>query len=384
MIDYSGVENSIEVPIYPKRGITIVKGKNALIWDSDGKEYIDCVSGIGVASVGHCNEHVVSAINEQSRQLITCPEIFHNDKRAELYEKLIAITPSSLNKVFLCNSGAESIEAAIKFSRYSTGKTDFICAVRGFHGRTMGALSATHQKKYREGFEPLLPGFHHVPFNNFEKLSEKVTGSTAGIILEVVQGEGGIRIARKDFLKKVRELCTAKGILLIIDEVQTGFCRTGEMFAFTHFDIEPDILCLAKAIAGGFPMGAVVCSSKVHMKVGKHGTTNGGNPLACAAAIAAIDFMLEFDLAKQAREKGDYFRSELSVDTYRNVREIRGLGLMTGIELKTECQPYITRLMEMGVLTLPAGKNVIRFLPPLTIEQEYLDKVIQATREVLS
>ena len=384
MIDSMEIENNYEIPVYPKRGVTIVKGKNATLWDSNGKEYIDCVAGVGVASVGHCNEYIINAIYEQAQKLITCPEIFHNDSRAVLLEKLVRITPGSLSRAFLCNSGTESMEAAIKFTRYTTKKTDFICAMRGFHGRTMGSLSAMFKKKFREGFEPLLPGFHFVPFNNFDKLQEEVRENTAGIILEIVQGEGGVHIGDEEYFKKVRRLCTLEGIVLIIDEVQTGFCRTGKMFACNHFNLEPDIICLAKAIAGGFPMGAAVCSEKIDLPTGTHGSTFGGNPLACAAAIAAIDYMLEFELDKQAAEKGAYLLEKLNKHKSNSVREIRGLGLMIGIELKRENKPYIKQLMEKGVLVLPGGLNVLRLLPPLTIEYEQIDRVVDALADVLS
>lgn len=383
MTNYIALENKYELSLYPKRGITIVRGKNAAVWDSEGREYIDCVGGIGVASVGHCNKYVVKAINEQAKKLITCPCIFHNDTRALLLEKLVSITPPSVTRAFLCNSGAESIEAAIKFARYTTRKPDFICAERGFHGRTMGAISATFNPKYREGYEPFVPGFHFVPFNDFEKLKAKVNEKTAGVILEIVQGEGGVNVGDKEYFRNVQALCKDKGILLIIDEVQTGFCRTGKMFACNHFDIEPDILCLAKAIAGGFPMGAVLCSDKIDLPTGKHGSTNGGNPLACAVALAAIDYMLEFKLDKQAAKKGAYFIDLLKKSPLSKVREIRNLGLFIGIELQEENKPYIQKLMEKGVLVMPAGPKVLRLLPPLTIEYEQIDRAVEALSEVL-
>jgi len=383
MTNYIALENKYELSLYPKRGINIVRGKNAAVWDSEGREYIDCVGGIGVASVGHCNEYVVKAINDQAKKLITCPCIFHNDTRALLLEKLVSITPPSVTRAFLCNSGAESIEAAIKFARYTTGKPDFICAERAFHGRTMGATSATFDPKYRDGYEPLVPGFHFVPFNDFEKLKAKVNENTAGVILEIVQGEGGIRIGDKEYFRKVQALCKDKGIMLIIDEVQTGFCRTGRMFACNHFDIEPDILCLAKAIAGGFPMGAALCSDKIDLPTAKQGSTNGGNPLACAVALAAIDYMLEFKLDNQAAEKGAYFIDLLNKRPLNKVREIRNLGLMIGIELYEENKPYIQKLMEKGVLVMPAGPKVLRLLPPLTIEYEQINRVVEALSEVL-
>ncbi|HEX9973479.1 MAG TPA: acetylornithine/succinylornithine family transaminase [bacterium] len=385
MIDYLAIQQQYEFDVYPKRDIVLVKGKGARVWDSHGKEYIDCASGHGVANIGHCNEMVVQAIIDQAQMLITCDGTYYNDKKALLLEKLISIAPSNLKRAFLCNSGTETIEAAIKFARYSTKKKNFICANRGFHGRTLGALSATFQPKYKEDFEPLVPGFKFVPFNNFRKLASEVDDQTAGIILEVVQGEGGVYIGEREYFQQVRELRDEQGILLIIDEVQTGFCRTGKMFACQHYDLQPDILCVAKSMAGGFPMGAVLCSAKVEIPVGgKHGSTFGGNPLACAAAIAAIDFMIATNLDLQATEKGDYFVTQIKKHELSKVREIRQLGLMIGIELKEKVTPYLIQLMELGVLALPAGQLVLRLLPPLTITFEELDEVVDKIRRVLN
>lgn len=383
MTDFKQMEQTYEFDVYPKREIVLVRGKNAKVWDSEGREYVDCIAGHGVASLGHCNDKVVEAIQTQSRQLISCAGTFYNDTRARLLEKLVGIAPQTLKRAFLCNSGTETIEAAIKFSRFTRKRKEFVCAMRGFHGRTLGAVSATFNPEYRKDFEPLVPGFHYVPFNNFEKLNERVSDETAGVILEVVQGEGGVHLGERDYFVRVKNLCDEKNLLLIIDEVQTGFCRTGKMFACNHFDLEPDILCVAKAIAGGLPMGAVLCSDKVQPPMGKHGSTFGGNPLACAAAIAAIEFMLENKLDEQAREKGDSFVEKIKQRSFANVREIRHLGLMIGIELKEKSTPYLVKLMEKGVLALPAGATVIRLLPPLTISHEELDFVAEKLTEVL-
>ncbi|MBI2090786.1 MAG: acetylornithine/succinylornithine family transaminase [Deltaproteobacteria bacterium] len=383
MTDFKQLEQTYEFDVYPKREIVLVRGKNAKVWDSEGREYIDCVAGHGVANIGHCNDRVIEALEQQARQLINCPGTFYNDTRARLLEKLVSIAPKSLKRAFLCNSGTETVEAAIKFARFTTKRKEFICAMRGFHGRTMGAMSATFNPEYRKDFEPVVEGFHYVPFNNFEKLAEKVNDQTAGVILEIVQGEGGVHVGRKDYFTKVRDLCEERDLLLIVDEVQTGFCRTGKMFASNYFDLEPDILCVAKAIAGGLPMGAVLCSEKVEPPMGKHGSTFGGNPLACAAAIAAIDYMVENRLDEQAREKGDHFVGKLSGHAFANVREIRHLGLMIGIELKEKSTPYLAKLMEKGVLALPAGATVLRFLPPLTISYEEMDFVLEKLTEVL-
>jgi acetylornithine/LysW-gamma-L-lysine aminotransferase len=382
-VDYAETEKNFEFDVYPKRDVVLVRGENARIWDDKGKEYIDCVCGHGVANLGHAHPVIKKVIEEQTGRLITCSNVFYNDQKAILLEKLVRISPAGLTRAFLCNSGTESIEAAIKFARFATGKTDFICAMRSFHGRTMGALSATFKPEYRKAFEPLVPGFHFVPFNNFEKLQEKVTDRTAGILLEPIQGEGGVHIADKDFLVKVRELCHQRGILLLIDEIQTGFCRTGRFFACEHFDLQPDIMCLAKAIAGGLPMGAVLCSDKISVPVGKHGTTFGGNPLCCAAANATIDFMLANRMAEQAEEKGVYLANKLQEHDLARVRAIRQIGLMIGIEVKEKVVPMVLQMLEAGILVFPAGATVLRVYPPLTIEYELLDVVAEKLVSVL-
>jgi acetylornithine/LysW-gamma-L-lysine aminotransferase len=384
MNDLMKIEERYSLSLFQKRGISLTKGKGALVWDNNGKEYIDCTAGHGVASIGHANDELVAAISTQAANLITCTGSFYNEQRAQLMQKLIEISPDGLEKVFLCNSGTESVEAALKFARISSGRTDFICAMRGFHGRTLGALSATHNPKYREDFQPLVPGFHFVPYNNYEKILENVTDSTAAILLEVIQGEGGVHPADSEYLKQVQSLCRRKDIILIMDEVQTGFGRTGKLFACEHSDLQPDLLCLSKAIGGGFPIGAVLCSSRIDVPLGKHGTTFGGNPLACAAALASINFMLNNNLPKQAREKGAYFVKKFPADKLIRVREVRQMGLMIGIELKEKSQPYITKLQEMGILVIPAGATVIRLLPPLIIAYEQLDLVIARITEVLS
>ena len=384
MMNFLELENTYSFDVYPKRNIVIVSGKGAKVWDDKGREYLDCVAGHGVANVGHCNEKVIEALIKQAKKIITCTGTFYNDTRARLLEKLVGIAPDNLKKAFLCNSGTESVEAAIKFARYTTRKTEFVCAMRGFHGRTMGALSATFNPKYKKEFEPLVPGFSFVPFNNFEKLAEKVSKNTAGVILEIVQGEGGVNIGDSNYFSQVKKFCDEVGVMLIIDEVQTGFCRTGKMFAVEHFHLEPDMMCVAKAMAGGIPMGAVLCSEKIKVPLGKHGTTFGGNPLASAAAIAAIDFMIENDLAQQAAEKGKYFGDKFKALNFSRVRDVRNLGLMIGIELKEKVKPYILQLMAEGILALPAGTTVLRLLPPLTITYEELDVVIEKIAKVIN
>jgi len=383
MSNYKSIIEQYEVDVYPRRDIVIVKGKGARLWDENGKEFIDMASGISVANIGHANEKIVKAISKQAATLITCANTFYNDTKAKFLEKLFSITPRNLTKAFLTNSGTEAIEAAIKFARLNTKKSKFIAAMKGFHGRTYGALSATFKKEYREGFEPLVPGFSFVPFNNFEKLAEAVDSDTAGIILEIVQGEGGINLGQKEYFEKVRKLCDENGILLIIDEIQTGFCRTGKMFAIEHVGIEADMMTIAKSMAGGFPMGALLCSEKIKVEKSKHGSTFGGNPLACAAGYASIEFMVEEKLWEQAEAKGKYFKNKLESFELSKVREIRVLGLMIGIELKDKSQPVIIELLEKGIVSLPAGTTVLRLLPPLVISYEDLDEVLKVLYEVL-
>ena len=367
--------------VFPKRDLAIVRGEGAILYDESDRAYIDCVAGVGVASVGHANPDVARAIAEQARTLITCPGIFYNDVRARLLEKLVSVTPARVSRAFLCNSGTEANEAAIKIAMHATGRRRFVCAMRGFHGRTMGALSATH--KHRNAYEPLLDGFDFVPFNNVDKLRAAVSDATAAVVVEIVQGEGGVRLGEPAFFAAAREVCDAHGALLIVDEVQTGFCRTGRFFACEHHDVQPDILCLAKAMAGGIPMGAVAVGDSVQAEVGMHGSTFGGNPLACAASLATIELMEREGLAERARAKGARFADAFTRRKSPKVRNFRQIGLMVGIELKERARPYIEALMARGVLALPAGPTVIRLLPPLVIEDEALDEVAAQLHTVL-
>ena len=378
------IERTYALEVYPKRDLTLVRGKGAEVWDDRGRRYLDCVAGIGVANVGHANPAVARAIADQARTLVTCPGIFYNDQRAQLLQKLVSITPAGLTRAFLCNSGAEAVEAALKFARFATGRTGIVSAMRGFHGRTMGALSATFRKDYREPFAPLVPGFSFAPFNDVGKMRAAVGEDTAAVVLEPVQGEGGVRPADPGYLRAVRAICDESGALLILDESQTGFCRTGRMFACERYEVEPDLLCLAKAIAGGVPMGAVLAGEWTPSLVGKHGTTVGGNPLACAAALAAIRFMEDERLDERAEMLGARFNERFTHQQPARVRAVRQIGLMIGIELRERCRPYLERLMENGVLALPAGTTVIRLLPPLVITEAQVDEVVEALVTVLS
>lgn len=384
MIDIKEMENTFGPGCYPMRDPILVKGRGASVWDDKGREYIDCMSGHGVANIGHANKKVIDGIHKQARELITCPSTFYSPPRARLLQKLNDLTPAYLKRTFLCNSGAEAVEAALKMARAKSGRTGVVAAMRSFHGRTFGALSATHAPKYKKGFEPLVPGFTHVPFNKPEKMDAAITHSTAAVILEIVQGEGGVNIGDKTYFQEVRALCNDRQVALIIDEVQTGFCRTGKMFAFEHMEIEPDIVCVAKAMGGGMPIGAIFFADAYRFSPGKHGSTFGGNPLACAAALGAIDFMLNENLAGQASEKGRYFLQHLNRIASPKIRQIRGMGLIIGLELKVKAQPYIKALVQKGILTLPAGTTVLRLLPPLVISYKQIDKVISGIEAVLS
>jgi len=374
---------NFELNTYPRKKLTIVRGKNAKVWTDTDEEYIDCIAGIGVANVGHCNPEVVEAIKKQAEKIITCPNIFYNDTRGNAFEKLIEIAPAGITKAFFTNSGAEAMESAMKFARFFTGRNNFVAMIKGFHGRSMGALSATFKSEYKEGFGKLLPGVSHAPYNKIEKLREAVTEETAAVIIEPIQGEGGINIADTKYLKEVRAVCNKTGALLIIDEIQTGFCRTGKIFAIEHSGVKPDLITVAKGIAGGYPVGAVLCSDKIEIPVGKHGTTFGGNPLGSAAVEATINFIQKNKLWMEAEKKGKYFLEKLEKEKLSKVRQVRARGLMIGIECKEKVTPLIEQLMEEKILSLPAGPRVIRMLPPITINYKELDIVIEKLKKIL-
>jgi acetylornithine/LysW-gamma-L-lysine aminotransferase len=370
---------------YPKRPIVLVRGKGARVWDADGREYIDCVAGHGVASLGHCHPAVTAAIREQAATFVTCSEVFYNDQRAALLAELTTHTPGDLNRVFLCNSGAESIEGAIKIARLLTGRPGVVATMRGFHGRTLGALSATWNEKYRKPFIPLVPEFDHVPFNDLEAMAGAITDNTAAVLVEIVQGEGGVRPGDADYFQGLRRLCDEWGALLIADEVQSGMGRTGRWFACEHVGLVPDLLCLGKALGGGVPMGAVVWREELGtLPAGVHGSTFGGNPLACAASRAVLRVLAEDDLPARAARLGEELMTRLRAIQSSLVREVRGWGLMVGIELRQRVTPFLRALMDQGVLALPAGPTVLRLLPPLVIEEAELEAVVEAIGRVMN
>lgn len=369
--------------LYPKRPVAIVRGEGARLYDAEGRVFIDCVGGQGAANLGHSHPAVVAAVQAQAAALMSCPEIFYNDQRAAYLDELAAALPFPA-RIFLCNSGAEAVEAALKFARLLSGRQGIVATMRGFHGRTMGALSATWEPKYREPFAPLVPGFAHAPFGDAEALAELVGSDTAAVLVEPVQGEGGVRPAPSGYLAATRRLCDERGALLLVDEVQTGFGRTGCLFGIEHSGVEPDILILAKSIAAGLPMGAVAVHERHGpLPGGAHGSTFGGNPLLCAAARAALAAYQHEELPRQAAEKGAWLLEHLRSLRLPAVREVRGLGLLVGLELKARVQPTLQALLERGVLALPAGPNVLRLLPPLVIGYDDLEMVVAAVEATL-
>lgn len=381
------IEQTCMANTYSKRPVVIVKGRGATLWDVNGQEYLDCMGAYGVCVVGHSHPRVVDAIQQQAANLIACHSSLYNDARSTFLKKIVDVTPKELNKAFLANSGTETVEAAIKLARKHTGKTEIIAFMGGYHGKTFGSLSATWNKRYRTPFEPLVPGFKHVPYGRPERVKAAITDETAAILVEPIQGEGGIKVPPSGFLSELREICDAKGALLICDEVQTGLGRTGRFFASEHFNVVPDVMCLAKAVGGGVPIGAMVAKEDVmaSLKLGDHSSTFGGNPLTCAAASAAVDVVVEERLHERAARLGTYFMAKLKElqEKYTVVREVRGMGLMIGMEFRFDVYSLILGALKQGVLVLDAGRNVLRFLPPLVISRDQLNRVIEVLDSVI-
>ncbi|MGH2480218.1 MAG: aspartate aminotransferase family protein, partial [Ktedonobacteraceae bacterium] len=325
-------EDTYTSGVYSKRPVVIVRGQGALLWDEGGREYIDCAAGHGVANLGHGRPEIAAAIAKQALRLVTCPEIVYNDTRAQLLERLAALVPIERARIFLCNSGTEAVEGALKFARLATGRAGIVAALRGFHGRSLGALSATWEPHYREPFAPLVPGFTHMRYNSLEAAREAIGEDTAAALIELIQGEGGVHAATQEYVSGLAELCHERGALLIVDEVQTGFGRTGRLFACQHYNLEPDILCLAKSLAGGLPMGAICLGARVQesgrITKGVHGTTFGGNPVVCAAALATLEILAREDLMGQAADLGAYALQRLRAMRSPLIREVRGCGLL--------------------------------------------------------
>jgi len=374
----SKYEDTFLADTFWKRPVTLVKGRGAKVWDSTGKEYIDCSCGYGVALLGHCHPKVIVAIRRQTERMLTCHGSFYNDAREECLSRLAKIKPEGTDKVFLSNSGAESVETAIKLVRRFTKKKGFIAMINSFHGKTMGALSLTWASKYREPFMPLLDGVKFAPYGKTDKLEGLVDDSIGAVFVEPVQGESGINVPPPGYLKQVREICDRRGVLLVLDEVQSGFGRTGKIWAHQHFGVKPDILCSSKALGGGMPIGATFARADImdSLKRGEHSNTFGGNPLACAACAGAIDALLEENLIENANVIGSYLKKGFADLDSKMIREVRGLGLMIGIDMRFENMNIILRSLEMGVIALEAGKTVLRLLPPLVITKEEAEKVL--------
>jgi len=366
---------------YTRQPIAIKNACGAVVTDVNGKEYIDCVAGIAVNNVGHCHPAVVDAIKRQAEQLIHVSNLYYTENQALLAEELSKLT--MLDRVFFCNSGTEAVEGALKLARKASGKKEFIATEHAFHGRTRGALSVTHKEKYRKPFEPLAPAVF-VPYNDADAIKAAINENTAGVILEPIQGEGGVIVPSAGYLKEVRKICDEKDILLILDEVQTGFGRTGKWFAKEHSGIIPDIMTTAKAMGGGFPMGAMLAREDVAANFvrGDHASTFGGNSLACAAALANIDVIKKEKLVKRSLELGDYLIKKLEGLNKDYVKEIRGKGLMVGMELSIKCEDIVNKAREQGVLLNCTSESVLRFVPPLTITKEQLDTAVSVLNEI--
>jgi acetylornithine/N-succinyldiaminopimelate aminotransferase len=380
------IANKYHVDLYGRYPLTLTEGKGVYVKATNGKEYLDALAGIAVNSVGHCHPKVVKAIQDQAAKLIHISNFYYSEPQSELVKLLAEI--SGLDRAFLCNSGAEAVEGSIKLARkYATtkGKTGSIISMENcFHGRTLGTI-AMGKEKYQKGFKPLPGGFEQVPANDITAIKNKINDNTIAVILEPIQGEGGIHRVEEAYFKELRELCDRHDALLILDEIQSGIARTGKMFAFQHYDVKPDIITSAKALGGGFPIGAVIAREKVASAIshGEHGTTYGGNPLACAASIAALSVIIDNNLAEQATEKGEYFMNKVRdvAEGWDAIKDVRGKGLMIGVELNFEGGKVVEEMMDRGVLSNCASNTVMRIVPPLIITKKELDRVFDVLVE---
>lgn len=375
------IEDDIMGNLYQRFPVTIEKGEGSHVWDVNGKEYIDCMGGYGVALVGHRNPRVVEGIKKQLDKIITVHSSLYNKTRETFLESLIKIAPNGLTQVHLNNSGAEAVEAAIKFARKYTGKKGMVAMKGSYHGKSMGALSLTFNPKYRKSFSPLIEKVSFSTFGDIDSLHSSIDDDTGFVIMEPIQGESGIHVAPEGFLQETRKICDEKGILLIFDEIQAGLGRTGRMWASEHWNTVPDIMCLAKGIAGGVPMGATLVRPEILACItkGEHSSTFGGNPLSCAAGIATIQALTEDGLVGNAEKMGKIFHEGLNrlKEKYKIIREVRGKGLMIGVEMKFEVKDILLDGIKNNVLFLYSGRNVLRFLPPLVINEEDIGKVLE-------
>lgn len=364
---------------YGRQPIVIASGKGSVICDIEGREYVDCVAGIAVNNVGHCHPRLVEAIKEQAEKLIHVSNLYYTEPQVKLAEQLVNIT--GMDRVFFCNSGTEAVEAAMKLARVTTKKTNFIAVEHSFHGRTMGALSLTYKDMYRAPFKPLVQEEMFVPFNDAQAISDAITSNTAAVIVEPIQGEGGINIPSEAYMKEVRKICDETETLLIFDEVQTGFGRTGTWFCKEQFGVEPDIMTMAKAMGGGFPMGAIAAREGISFGRGEHAATFGGNPLACSAALASIDIIREENLLQHSKEMGEYFQNELKKLSTDGLVEVRGKGMMIGVQFNRKCADLVEHGRKHGVLLNCTSETVLRIAPPLVITKEQIDTVVNVLEQ---
>jgi acetylornithine/LysW-gamma-L-lysine aminotransferase len=374
--------------LYQRFPINIAAGKAAKVWDTSGNEYIDCMGGYGVALIGHSNDKVIKAIKDQAEKLIACHMSVYNDTRLNFLHKLSSIAPEGLSKTFFSNSGAEAVEAALKFSRKYTGRTGIIAMSGAYHGKTFGALSVTYNEKYRKSFMPLLADVKFVPYNDPSKLEEVIDNNTGTVILEPIQGETGIIIPRDGLIQEIREICNRHRLVLIFDEIQTGLGRTGKMWAGQNWNTLPDIMCVAKGIAGGVPMGLTLAKPEIMqvMTIGDHSSTFAGNPLACAAAIATLDVISEDKLIDNALRTGKYFKEGLLAlsDRHKIIREVRGLGMMLAVELRFDVKDILFDGIKNGLLMLYSGRNIIRLLPPLVMDEMIVSEALKTMDQLLT
>jgi acetylornithine/N-succinyldiaminopimelate aminotransferase len=376
---------------YTRQPISIVRGRGSRVFDLEGREYVDFVAGVAVNVLGHGHPDLIAAIQKQSQHLLHASNLYYTEPQVKLAEALVE--HSFAKKVFFCNSGAEANEAAIKLARryahgkYGAARFEIITMLQSFHGRTMATLTATGQEKVQKGFEPLLPGFTYVPFNDLNAVEQAITPATAAIMLELVQGEGGVQVADQAYVKSLRALCRDRDILLILDEVQTGMGRTGTLFAYEHYGIQPDIMTLAKGLGGGLPIGACLATEEVAAAFtpGTHASTFGGNPLACSAALAVMRVLLEGRVLTHGRAVGQYLAKSLLElkDRLPNVKDARGLGLLQGLELTIDGKPVVTDCLHRGLLINCTMDRVLRFVPPLIITQREIDRLVDVLADVL-
>lgn len=381
-------EDSYLINLYQRFPVTIERAQGATIWDTDGKEYIDCMGGYGVAIIGHCNKDVIDAITLQINKLMVCHMSTYNNSRLQFLSKLKSVAPDNLSKIFFSNSGAESIEAALKFARKFSQKIGVVSMYGGYHGKTIGALSVTYNSKYRKSFSSLLEGVKFVPFGDISSLAEAIDESIGTVIIEPIQGESGIIMPPEGYVKAVREVCTEKKLVLIFDEIQTGLGRTGKMWAGENWSAVPDIMCIAKGIASGIPTGVTFVKEEIAncMNLGEHSSTFGGNPISCSAGIATIDTIIKEDLVTKASDTGTYFKKKLIElkEKHPIIRDVRGLGMMLALESRFDVRNILMDGIKNGLLMLYSGRTVIRLLPPLVMKKEQVSRAIEIMDEILS